>query len=430
MSVHSLSRKLTGRMANSAMGLRDFRFLWAGQAVSAVGDQLFTIAVSLRVIEVGGDAGDVGIVIGGRFLATILFALLGGVWADRVPRRRAMLLADAFRLVAITVVVVGAFDTATLPLAVLTFLVGSGEAFFRPAYGGLVPSLVPEERLLSANSWRGALDSGAAVVGPALGGVIVATAGTRWAFGVNAATFLVSLVCVFMVTEPPRERPTTRSSIIAETREGLSAVRRVRWTSAILVMTALQTMFVVAPHMVLLPVITQEEFGGPTAYGLVIAMFSLSGLVGTIVVGRIPLKRPGTSALIFNALFATVPLVLLTPFSLWWMVGGYVVAGLAMMPFNVLLQTALQRQFPPALLGRVTSVDWLCSLALLPIGLAVAGPLADALGRTTVLVVAVVVQLGASAAVLAVPGVRAFHQEEPPAVENSEVAEDGSRTSS
>ncbi|MEV5595301.1 MFS transporter [Streptomyces sp. NPDC052496] len=418
---------LTGRLADSAMGLRDFRFLWAGQAVSAVGDQLFTIAVSLRVIEVGGDAGDVGLVIGGRMLAMVLFALLGGVWADRVPRRRAMMLADGFRLAALTVVVLGAFDTATLSLAVMTFLVGSGEAFFRPAYGGLVPSLVPEERLLSANVWRSGMESAAAVVGPALGGLLVATAGTRTAFVINAVSFAVSLVCVLAVTEPPRERPATRSSVIQETREGLSAVRRVRWVSAILAMTALQTMFVVAPHMVLLPVITQEKFSGPSAYGLVLAMFSLSGLVGTIVVGRVKLRRPGTSAMIFNALFTTVPLVLLTPFSLGWVVGGYVIAGLAMMPFNALLHTALQRQFSPSILGRVSSVDWLCSLALLPLGLACAGPLADALGRTTVLVVAAVVQLAASLLVLTVPGVRDFHQEEQPDAEQAEVLDGGGK---
>ncbi|WKX73975.1 MFS transporter [Streptomyces sp. XD-27] len=419
----------TGRLADSAMGLRDFRYLWAGQAVSAVGDQLFNVAVSLRVIENGGDAGDVGLVIGARMLATVLFALVGGVWADRVPRRRAMILADGFRLAAITAVVLGTFDTGTLPLAVMTFLVGSGEAFFRPAYGGLVPSLVPDERLLSANAWRGGMESAAAVVGPALGGLLVATAGTRWAFAVNAATFAVSLVCVLAVTEPPREKSATRSSIIRETHEGLSAVRRVRWTSAVLLMTAVQTMFVVAPHMVLLPVITQEEFTGPSAYGLVIAMFSLSGFIGTIVVGRIPLRRPGISAIVFNALFVAVPLVLLTPFSVWWVMGGYMIAGLAMMPFNILLQTALQRQFPASLLGRVTSVDWLCSLALLPLGLACVGPLADALGRTTVLVVAAVVQLTASALVLTVPGVRDFHQDERSDIENSEVADGAGRSS-
>jgi DHA3 family tetracycline resistance protein-like MFS transporter len=141
-------------------------------------------------------------------------------------------------------------------------------------------------------------------------------------------------------------------------------------------------------------------------------MFSLSGFIGTIVVGRIRLKHPGTSAMIFNALFTLVPLVLLTPFSLWWVVAGYMIAGFAMMPFNTLLHTALQRQFPPSLLGRISSVDWLCSLALLPLGLAVIGPLADAVGRTTVLVAAAVVQLGAALLVLAVPGVRDFHQEE------------------
>ncbi|MGW6917009.1 MFS transporter [Kitasatospora sp. NPDC054939] len=412
---------LAGRLAGSAMELRDFRFLWAGQAVSAVGDQLFNVAVSLRVIESGGDAGDVGLVIGARMLASVLFALLGGVWADRVPRRRAMLLADAFRLVAITVVVLGAFDTATLSLAVLTFLVGSGEAFFRPAYGGLVPSLVPEDRLLSANVWRGSMESAAAVVGPALGGVLVATVGTRAAFAVNAATFAVSLLCVLAVTEPPLDRSASRSSVLQETREGLAAVRRVPWVAALLAMTAVQTMLVVAPHMVLLPVITQEEFAGPSTYGLVIAMFSLSGFVGTILVGRMQLKHPGTTAMVFNALFVTVPLVLLTPFSLWWVVAGYMLAGFAMMPFNTLLHTALQRQFPPSLLGRVSSVDWMCSLALLPLGLAVVGPLADAVGRTTVLVVAAGVQLGAALLVLTVPGVRDFHHEEQPVRHDTEV---------
>ncbi|MEU2793673.1 MFS transporter [Streptomyces sp. NPDC007100] len=404
------------------MGVRGFRFLWAGQAVSAVGDQFFTIAVSLRVIEVGGDAGDVGLVIGGRMLATVLFALLGGVWADRVPRRWAMTAADGFRLAAITVVVLGAFDTATLSLAVMTFLVGSGEAFFRPAYGGLVPSLVPEDRLLSANVWRSGMESAAAVVGPALGGLLVATAGTRVAFAVNAASFAVSLLCVLAVTEPPMQQPEARSSVIRETREGLSAVRRVRWASALLAMTAVQTMFVVAPHMVLLPIITQEKFSGAPSYGLVLAMFSVSGLIGTIVIGRVRLKRPGTSAMIFNALFTTVPLVLLAPFSLWWLVGGYVIAGLAMMPCNALLHTALQRQFPPELLGRVSSVDWLCSLALLPIGLACTGPLADALGRTTVLAAAAVVQLTTSLLVLLVPGVRDFHQNGQPVGEYAEVS--------
>ncbi|MFF9899243.1 MFS transporter [Streptomyces longispororuber] len=417
----NLRTAVAGRLAGSAMELRDFRYLWAGQAVSAVGDQLFNVAVSLRVIESGGDAGDVGLVIGARMLATVLFALVGGAWADRVPRRRAMILADAFRLAAITVVVLGAFDSTTLALAVMTFLVGSGEAFFRPAYGGLVPSLVPEDRLLSANVWRGSMESAAAVVGPALGGVLVATADTRTAFAVNAATFAVSLLCVLAVTEPPMDRAGKRASIAQEIREGLAAVRRVRWVSALLVMTAVQTMLVVAAHMVLLPVITQEEFSGPSTYGLVIAMFSLSGFVGTIVVGRIRLKRPGTSAMVFNALFTVVPLVLLTPFSLWWVVAGYMLAGFAMMPFNTLLHTALQRQFAPSILGRVSSVDWLCSLALLPLGLAVIGPLADTVGRTTVLVVAAAVQLGAALLVLTVPGVRDFHQEEQPVPEDAEV---------
>lgn len=413
------------RPAASVMGLRDFRLLWGGQAISNIGDAFFTVAVSLRVIEIGGSASDLGLVLGGRILAMVLFALVGGVWADRVPRRSAMMVADGARLAVLLLVVAGGFDTSTVWLAAVTFLMGTGEAFFRPAYGGLVPSLVPEDLVHSANTWRGGMESATAVIGPALGGVVVAAAGTRWALGIDAVTFVASLLCLVPVAGSRPPQPEVRSSVVREAREGLAAVRQVRWTSAVLVMTAVQTMLVVAPHMVLLPVISQEKFAGASSYGLILAIFSLSGLVGTVVIGRFAPRHPGTSAIVFNAMFAAVPLVLLTPFSVWWVAIGYAVAGLAMTPSNVLLQSGLQRQFPARLLGRVTSVDWLCSLGLLPVGLVLVGPLSDAIGRTAVLLTAVAVQLGTALWVLTVPGVRDFHHDQPAAAEHAEEADGG-----
>ncbi|WP_431041215.1 MFS transporter [Streptomyces sp. P1-3] len=413
-------RTVRTRLADSMLGLRAFRFLWAGQAVSAIGDQIFLVAVSLRVVEDGGDEGDVALVLCGRMLAAVVFALAGGVWADRLPRRWVMLVADGFRMVAVAGVVAAPGEVGALGLAALTFAIGSGEAFFRPAYGGLVPSIVPADRLVAANAWRGATESTTAVLGPALGGLIVAVAGTRLAFGVNAATFAVSLLCVLMVTEPARE-VAPRTSMLTEVREGLSAVRHTKWAAAIMLMTAVQTMLVVAPHMVLLPIITSEEFSGASSYGAVLAVFSLSGLAGTIAIGRLKPRRPGAVAVLCNSLFVAVPLVLLTPVSLAWVMVGYAVAGVAMMPFNVLLETALQRQFPAALLGRVTSVDWLVSLALLPLGLVLCGPAVDLLGRTTVLLVAAAVHVTAAALVLLVPGVRDFHQKAADAPQGNDV---------
>ncbi|MDC0772855.1 MFS transporter [Streptomyces sp. HD] len=407
---HRALSGLGARLSGSVLGLRAFRRLWAGQAISSLGDQFFVVAVSLRVVESGGDAGDVGLVLSGRMLAAVVFALVGGVWADRLPRRRVMVAADAVRLVSVLAVVAVPSGVGTAGLALLTFVLGSGEAFFRPAYGGLVPSVVPAERLVAANALRGATESTAAVLGPALGGVLVALAGTRTAFAVNAASFAVSLLCVLAVREPARTAA-PRTSMAAEVRAGVAAVRRTRWTTAVLALTAVQTMLVVAPHMVLLPIVSSEEFTGGTAYGTVLAVFSLSGLVGTIVIGRLRPRHPGLVAIGCNALFAAVPLVLLSPFSLVWVAAGYAVAGVAMMPFNVLWETALQRQFPADLMGRVTSVDWLVSLGLLPLGLMIVGPLTDLVGRTPVLVTAIVVQLASAALVLLVPGVRDFHED-------------------
>lgn len=406
--------RLRARLGGSVLALRDFRLLWVGQAVSAVGDQIFPVAVSLRVLENGGDAGDIGLVLAGRVLALVVFVLAGGVWADRLPRRRVLLAADALRLVAVGGLAIVPAEVGVPGLAALTFVVGGGEAFFRPAYAALVPSLVPPERLASANACKAASEGAAAVVGPALGGLLVAVAGTRLAFGIDAATFAAGLVCVLLMAEPAREfAPRVRA--LAEVREGLSAVRRTPWASAILVMASVQLMLVVAPHTVLLPIVATRELGGESAYGLILAVFSLSGLAGTLVVGRLSPRHPGTVAVLCASLFTAVPVVLLTPVSLAWVTLGYAVAGFAMMPLNVLWETALQREFPPALLGRVTSVDWLASFALLPVGLAIVGPAVDLVGRGPVLAAAATVQVASSALVLLVPGVRDLHDDRRPA---------------
>ncbi len=136
---------LVTRLRGGPLGQRDFRLLWVGQAVSTVGDQVFPVAVTVAVLDAtGNDAGAVGAVLAARFAALVVFVVVGGVWADRVPRKAVMIASDAFRAVAVLALAL-APGTAPLPvLAALVFLVGAGEAFFRPAYGGLLPAVVLE----------------------------------------------------------------------------------------------------------------------------------------------------------------------------------------------------------------------------------------------------------------------------------------------
>jgi len=141
-----------GRLSDSgevrqALRNPDFRWLFTGQAVSAIGDQLFPVAVAVLVLQGGGGAGDLGLVLAARFGALVLFALLGGVWADRLPRVRVLVSADVLRLLAVLGLALAAASAPPVPvLAALTFLVGAGEAFFRPAYGALLPTVRPPSR--------------------------------------------------------------------------------------------------------------------------------------------------------------------------------------------------------------------------------------------------------------------------------------------
>ena len=389
------------------LGVRDFRLLWAGQAVSTVGDQIFPVAVAVAVLDAGGGTTGLGAVLAARWVALVLFVLLGGVWADRLPRRWVMMGADAFRALAVLGLAVTPGHAPLWLLAALVFLVGGGEAFFRPAYGALLPSVLPAHLLGAGNALTSVSLRTAAVIGPGLGAAVVATTGPRPAFALDAATFGVSLWLLARLREPAYDR-TPRTSMLHEVREGLAAVRRQAWVVGILVVAAVQLMLTMAPTTVLLPVISRREFGTDAVFGTALAALSAGGLAGALLVMRWRPSRPGLVGVAGLAAFVVVPLSLLAPVSPWTIWGAFLFAGFSLEPFVVLWQVALQREFPRELLARVSSVDWLASFALMPLGLALTGPAVALAGEASVLWVAVAASLVPPLLVLAVPGVRDF----------------------
>ena len=193
---------------------RDFRLLFAGQAVSAVGDQIFPVAVTVQILDNGGTVGELGLVLAARFASLVLFALLGGVWADRLPRVQVLIGADLSRLIAVLgLAAVMTGSTSTAVLAPLVFVVGAGEAFFRPAYGALLPSVLAEKDLAQGNALGGATFHIASIVGPGLAGLLAVSIGARGAMLVDAATFAVSLatlllsICVMGLNRLPFNSP-------------------------------------------------------------------------------------------------------------------------------------------------------------------------------------------------------------------------------
>ena len=399
-----------GRLRGSVLGFREFRLLWIGQAVSTVGDQIFPVAVTITVLNAGGSATDIGLVLAARWASLVLFAIAGGVWADRLPRTLVMRAADAFRLVAL-------LGLAALPstpplwvLALLVFLVGGGEAFFRPAETALLPSILPPDRLRPANALITISYRTASVVGPGLGALVVTlSGGTRSAFVINALTFGVSLVCLTLLHEPPRD---ARAGVGARRRaaRGPRRVRRGgqaslgRWPSSIL--ASLFLMLCIAPETVLLPVIGRETFGTDHVYAASLAVFAAGGIVGG---DRGAALAPAAARA-------------------WWARSGGCRSrrsrwccctarsrgcstprtsspGVGFEPFNVYWQTALQREIPSDKLARVSSLDWMASLALLPVGMALTGPAVQAFGITAVLLLAAAVNVVSTVVALFVPGV-------------------------
>jgi DHA3 family tetracycline resistance protein-like MFS transporter len=408
--------RLQERMSSSVLGVRDFRWLWTAQTVSTIGDQVFPIAATVSVLNSGGTVGELGLVLGARWLAIVLFALVGGVWADRLPRRVVMMSADLFRAGAIALLALAPFTPPVWALALLVFFVGAGEAFFRPAETALLPSLLPRARLNAANALISVSYRTAAVVGPGLGGLLVAGFHhVNWAYGVNSITFLLSFLCLFRVREPARETRTATPAFVREVREGLAEVRRQPWVLGTLVGGALLLMAVIAPENVLLPIIGRREFGTDAVFAASMALFSLGGVLGALTAIRWRPRNPGRVAWLLGLSFAAVPLALVYAQSAWLILAAYLVTGACWEPFAVWWTSALQREIPADRLARVSSVDWMASFGLMPLGLALTGPLVAQVGETAVLLGSVVALVLITVLVLRVPGVAQFRRPVGPA---------------
>ena len=395
------------RRALGALEERPFRLLWIGQTTSAFGDALFGIALAFAVLEVGGDASDLGLVLAAMTVAHVTFVLAGGVWADRLPRRFVMLTCDIFRG-AVDVFLAVALLTGTMELwmfYVTGFLFGAARAFFGPASTGLVPQTVSAPRLQQANALLSLSHSGTRIFGPSLSGLIVALWSPGVVFAVDAVTFALSAVSLALlpVARLPRAK---RTPFFADLGEGLRETWSHGWLRAGLASAAVTNLGIGA-LFVLGPLIAQEDLGGAAAWGIVVTGGALGGVLGAVVALRLRLQRPLVGAFVGYSLGALPLLALTAPLPVLAIAAAYLVYQLGIVHGNALWETILQREIPGDRLSRVDSFDWLVSICFLPIGQAAAGPLAEAVGRDATLTGAAVLIAISCAAALLAPSVRA-----------------------
>ena len=385
---------------------RDFRTLLVGQTLSWVGNGFQTVALSVAVILGGGSPTDLGLVLMCSILGRIGGVLFGGVWADRLQPRRVMVGSDLVRVVA-TGGMALMFHTAVHPLALLCGLVAINSvaaAFFDPAMQSLKPLLLPPDQRQRANATMTVLRSSATIVGPALGGLVVAAFGAGLGFTVNSASYLASAVSVLLVSVRA-DRVRARTSMLHELRAGWREVASRDWLCSGVFAA---TLYHVANGavLVLAPVVAIRSMGGAHAVGWISAAEGFGGVVGAgIALRHLPARAllAGWLALPLMTLWV---LAFVWPSTLASAIVGAALGYAGLMYFDVGWETSIQNNVPHAVMARVASWDMLTSFVAMPVGNALAGPLADAFGINAVLVVCAAVLLVASLSPLAFRGTR------------------------
>lgn len=397
-------------MRRGALRHTNFRRLFLGQAISSLGDRLVPVALAFAVLDLTGSVTDLGLVAAAQTVPLIVFVLLGGVWADRLPRQRVMLASDAVRAMAqgVSALLLLQGQAHVWQLAALQAVYGAAEAFFGPASTAVVPQTIEAGELQQANALMALSGNIAAVLGPAFAGVIVATIGAGWGLAIDAMTFVASaLFLALMRVEPVIVA--ARASTLAELRAGWQAFRSRTWLWVTVGYFTLFIGFVYAPLLVLGPQVARTALGGPGAWAAITTALGFGSLAGGLVGLRWRPRRPLRVAFIAFLIAGPALFVLLAAHApLPVIVAAALIDGASGPLFNTLWFTALQREVPANELSRVSSWDYLGSVAMLPVGQAISGPVAEAIGLSTTLYLAAALFLVLLLAVLAVPAVRNY----------------------
>lgn len=372
------------------------------------------VAVAFAIVdELGGGAGALGFVFAVASACRVAFTLVGGVWADRLPRRAVMVTCDAVRAVVeaavFVLLITGAMEVWTF--AVSAGIFGAASAFFGPASTGLVAETVPPARLQEANALLSVSSTAASVAGPAVSGILVATVGAAWVFAIDAATFVASGLFLAALRLAPHLAPAKRR-FLADLHEGWREVTARTWLWVPYISFAFSNL-VNAVFLVLGPVVFATELGGAGDWGLAMSIAGFGGFLGSLLALRWRPRRPLVAAFLVWSTGALPSLALIGPLhpilvgiaaGLWF--GGIVAGG-------AFWNATIQELIPIDRLSRVDSYDWLISLVFQPLGFAVAGTVAATIGIDTTLLIAAALSAFVHLAVLGLPSLRAITRAEP-----------------
>ncbi|CDQ45741.1 tetracycline efflux MFS transporter Tet(V) [Mycolicibacterium neoaurum] len=390
--------------------IRDYRLLIAAVACSIFATGMWTVVMALQVIAISNDPAALSLVASCLAIGLVAFVLVGGIAADRFPQRAIIIAVETVNTTAVTAVAVLGLlgELALWHMAVAAAALGIGAAFFFPAYSAILPRLLPAEQLLAANGIEGVMrPTLQQAIGPAVAGVLIGATFPTVGAAVCAALFGLGL-CLLIATGPvarPGEVPREKTHVLADLREGFRFMVRTPWLLATLLFASGFILLIMGPIEVLLPFITNARFEhGERIFGFVLAAFGLGSAIGALAVSSRTLPRRYLTVMMASWTVGNIPIIVIgytTSFA-WMAVASFVVgatSGAAM----VIWGTLLQRRVPPAMLGRVSSLDFFVSLVFMPVSMALVGPLSKVIAVETIFLAAGVgpVLLGGAAYLMA-----------------------------
>jgi MFS family permease len=374
------------RLALAALRSRPFRLLFAGELVSLLGTAVAPVALAFAVLDLTGSATDLGYVLAAGWAPQIVFILIGGVLGDRLPRNLVMVGANALSAAAqgATAALLLAGVAQVWQLALLQAVRGMATALFFPAAQAVVPQVVEPDLLQPANAVLRLAQSSSRVLGAGIGGIAVAAIGPGWAVAFDAATYLVSAL-ILVPMRVPRTVVERGETIVRELIEGWNEFRSREWLWVIVVCWSLGNLVATASFAVLGPLVAKQYLGGAPAYGAILAAQSAGFIAGGVLSLRWRPARP-----LFVSTIAMLPVAAEIACFAGVRVTGIIaavafLAGIGLEVFGVNWITTLQQHVPSRVLSRVNSYDALGSFVLIPLGLVIAGPLADRFGVTNTL---------------------------------------------
>ena len=391
----------------SLWSYKGYRFFWFSNSIFVLGASAFPIALAVAVLDAGGTATSLGLILGARILSGVVFAPFAGVWADRLPRRNVMIGADLFRSALVVSMIF--FSAPSMPhilLGLAVFLMGVGDAFGAAAAGAIIPSLVPDEKLPAANVARNIVTKGASIVGPGIGGASVLLIGARLTFVFTAVAFAFGTYFLSKIKEDINGNKREQEPFMVELREGLRTVRDIPWIGAMILMVSVQLMVVLAAETVLLPVISRREFDSNAPFAMAAVAFSVGSIISALICVKVKVKHEGYVSIFVWMFIVIAPLALAFPVSPTFLVIAYLLAGFSVGPWEAWWSSAVQREVPQHLQGRVFSIDHMGSAGLMPIGMALIGPAVALFGEKELLIGASIFHVLITFAILGVPGVK------------------------